>query len=118
MITNTSITTYHKGYDAETRLNTWERHYYSNVWWFGGKGASLNTGLTNANDYRVRIPYNTNENLNIADFSIGDIVLYGNGPKNITSQQDLQEYEFFIITSINNNTFSVDKNEHIHIGGK
>lgn len=118
MITNTSVTVYHKGYDTETRTNTWTRYFYEYAWWFGGKGSSVNKGYENANDYDIRIPYNINENANISHFAIGDIILYGSGPESISSQQDLSGYEFCNITSINNNDFSTHENKHIHLGGK
>ena len=62
------------------------------------------------------IPYDNNENLNIADFSIGDIVCKGNIGKTITSQSELNGVEFYNITAISNNTFG--NNQHIHLGGK
>ena len=52
MITNASLTIYHKEYDETTRLEKWVRNNYSQVWWFGGKGASINKGYDNANDVR------------------------------------------------------------------
>ena len=116
MITNTDITLYHKWFDEEARLEKWIRHYYEKVWWFGGKGTNTQIGYENANDVQIRIPYESNENLNIADFSIGDIVCKGNIEKTITSQSELNGVEFYNITAINNNTFG--NNQHIHLGGK
>lgn len=116
MLTNTDMTLYHKGFDEETRLNKWIRHYYEKVWWFGGKGANTQMGYENANDVQIRIPYENNENLNIADFSIGDIVCKGNIEKAITNQSELNGVEFYNITAISNNAFG--NNQHIHLGGK
>ena len=116
MLINSEMTLYHKGFDEETRLNKWIRHYYEKAWWFGGKGASTQKGYENANDVQIRIPYESNENLNITDFSIGDIVCKGNIEKTITSQSELNGVEYYNITAINNNTFG--KNAHIHLGGK
>ena len=116
MLTNSDMTLYHKVLDTETRLEKWERYYIEKVWWYGGKGANTQTGYENANDVQIRIPYEMNENLNIADFSIGDIVCKGNIEKTITSQSELNGVEFYNITAINNNTFG--KNAHIHLGGK
>lgn len=116
MITNTDITLYHKGFDEETRLNKWIRYYYEKAWWFGGKGANTQMGYENANDVQIRIPYESNENLNIANFSIGDIVCKGNIEKKITNQSELNGIEFYNITAISNNTFG--NNQHIHLGGK
>lgn len=118
MITNGSVTVYHKGYDTELKLNTWTRYFYQNAWWFGGKGSHINKGYENANDYDIRIPYESNSTLNIVNFSIGDIILKGTGPQSITSQKNLEGYEFCNITSINNNDFSTESNKHIHLGGK
>ena len=116
MLINSDMTLYHKVHDAETRLEKWERYYIEKVWWYGGKGANTQTGYENANDVQIRIPYESNEDSNIADFSIGDIVCKGNIEKTITSQSELNGVEYYNITAINNNTFG--NNAHIHLGGK
>ena len=116
MLVNSDMTLYHKVLDTETRLEKWERYYIEKVWWYGGKGANTQTGYENANDVQIRIPYDMNENLNIANFSIGDIVCKGNIGKTITSQSELNGVEFYNITAISNNTFG--NNQHIHLGGK
>ena len=115
MITNSSVTIYHKsGLDVSTRTELWTRYNYDNVWFFGGKGAGINKGYENANDVQVRIPYSND--LDISNFSIGDIVIQGTLDTDIDTQQDLDNYTFYNITSINDNNFG--NNPHIHIGGK
>ena len=115
MITNSNITVYHQdGIDATTRLEKWTRYNYSNVWFFGGKGASINKGYDNANDVDIRIPYNSN--ISIGNFAIGDIVVQGTLTTDITRQQDLSSYQIYNITSINDNNFG--NNPHIHLGGR
>lgn len=116
MICNSSATIYHKGIDEETMLETWERFNYQNVWFFGGKGASINKGYENANDVNVRIPYGQNEGLQIGNFSIGDIVVQGTLNIDINTQQDLSDYDVYNITSITDNNFG--NSRHIHLGGK
>lgn len=116
MICNGSATIYHKGIDEETMLETWERFNYQNVWFFGGKGAGLNKGYENANDVNVRIPYGQNDGLDIINFSIGDIVVQGTLNLNISTQQDLSDYDVYNITSITDNNFG--NSRHIHLGGK
>ena len=116
MITNSEMTLYHKEFDETKRLEKWTRHNYGKVWWFGGKGANTQKGYENANDVQIRIPYKSNKNLNITDFSIGDIVCKGNIEKTITNQSELNGIEFYNITAINDNTFGNE--QHIHIGGK
>ena len=115
MMTNASLTHYHKTIDNETRLEKWIRYNYDNVWWFGGKGSSINKGYENANDVDVRIPYDKND-IDISNLAIGDIIIKGTLDINITTQQDLKNYEVYNITSINNNNFGI--NQHIHLGGK
>ena len=115
MITNASLTHYHKTIDYETRLEKWIRYNYDNVWWFGGKGSSINKGYENANDVDVRIPYDKN-NIYISNLAIGDIIIKGTLGTDITTQQDLKNYEVYNITSINDNNFGI--NQHIHLGGK
>ena len=115
MITNASLTHYHKTLDETTRLEKWIRYNYENVWWFGGKGSSINKGYENANDVDVRIPYDKND-IDISNLAIGDIVIKGTIDTDITTQKDLNSYEVYNITSINDNNFGVDP--HIHLGGK
>lgn len=114
MITNSSLTIYHKVLDEETRLEKWIRYNYSKVWFFGGKGASINKGYNNANDVDVRIPYNME--LDVNNFAIGDIIVKGELHQEIATQQDIINCEIYNITSINDNNFG--NNPHIHIGGK
>jgi len=117
MITNSSLTIYHRdGLDTTTHLEKWKRYNYDNVWFFGGKGARLNKGNDDANDVEVRIPYDQNSALNIQDFEIGDIIVQGHLDLDIETQQDLKDYLIFNITSINNNNFG--NNQHIHLGGR
>ena len=115
MIINASLTHYHKTLDEATRLEKWIRYNYENVWWFGGKGSSINKGYENANDVNARIPYDKND-IDISNLSIGDIIIKGTLNTDITTQQDLKNYEVYNITSINDNNFGV--NPHIHLGGK
>ena len=115
MITNASLTHYHKTLDEATRLEKWIRYNYENVWWFGGKGSSINKGYENANDVNVRIPYDKND-IDINNLAIGDIIVKGTLNTDITTQQDLKKYEVYNITSINDNNFGINK--HIHLGGK
>ena len=117
MITNNKVTIYHKsGLDVATREELWTRYNYDNVWFFGGKGAGINKGYTDANNVDIRIPYDQNNNLDISHFSIGDIIIEGKIETDITKQQDLSDYDIYNITSINNNDFG--NNQHIHIGGR
>ena len=114
MITNSKLTIYHKGFNKQTMLETWQRFNYDNVWIFGGKGAIINKGYEDSDNITIRIPYD--KNLNIENFSIGDIIVPEKVTLNITSQQDLSSYDVYNITSIINNNFG--NNKHIHIKGK
>jgi len=116
MICNSKVTIYHmNGLDISTNFEKWVRYNYDNAWFFGGKGAGINKGYENANDVQVRLPYDSNE-LNINNFAIGDIIVKGEVKTNIDTQQDLDGYEVYNITSINDNNFGNSK--HIHLGGK
>lgn len=116
MICNSKVTIYHmSGLDVSTNFEIWTRYNYDNAWFFGGKGAGINKGYDNANDVQVRLPYNKNE-LDINNFAIGDIIVKGEINVDIETQQDLNDYEVYNITSINNNNFG--SNKHIHLGGK
>lgn len=112
MLVNSSLTVYHKvEIDHDYK---WVRHFYKNIWWFGGKGSSTNKGYENANDVQIRIPYDLNLDLDYNNFGIDDILVQGKY-KDITSEEDIQG-EYYNITSLNNNVFG--NNKHIHIGGK
>lgn len=116
MLVNNGLTIYHKSLDEDTRLEKWTRYNYNNAWFFGGKGAGLRKGYDNANDVEIRLPYDSNNNLNINNFAIGDIIVQGTLSLNINTQNDLSDYLTYNITSINDNKFG--NNQHIHIGGK
>lgn len=113
MITNSSLTVYHK--IKNEHKYEWKRFYYKNVWWFGGKGTSLNKGYENANDVQIRIPYESNKDLKYENFEIGDILIKGKVVKDIKSENEIDE-EYYNITSLNNNVFGNSK--HIHVSGK
>ena len=112
MLVNSSLTVYHKV--EIDRDYKWVKYFYKNIWWFGGKGSSLNKGYAEANDVQVRIPYDLNPNLDYNNFGIGDILVQGER-KDITNEEDIQG-EYYNITSLNNNTFG--NNKHIHVSGK
>lgn len=117
MITNSTLTVYHKnGLDVATRTEKWVRYNYDNVWFFGGEGASTNKGYENANDVQIRIPYKQNDNLDPNNFDIGDIIVQGTLDIDIETQQDLEGYLVYAITSKTDNQFG--SQPHIHISGK
>ena len=113
MITNTDITVYHKGIDNTTRLETWTRFYYPDAWVFDVKGSVVRDGYQYNNRIEVRIPYETNENLDIANFEIGDIVCNGNLQIDVETQADVPNA--YNITSKKDNRYG--NNPHIHLGG-
>lgn len=113
MLTNSSLTVYHK--IENDREYKWVKYNYEKIWWYGGKGASLNKGYENANDVQIRIFYELNPKLDYGNFGIGDILVQGTLESDITSEEDI-EGEYYNITSLNNNIFG--KNKHIHISGK
>ena len=115
MLVNSSLTVYHKV--IKNREDTWVKHFYKNIWWFGGKGSSLNKGYENANDVQIRIPYDLNSSLDYNNFGIGDILVQGEY-EDIVSENDLKDLNipYYNITSLNNNVFG--NNKHIHVSGK
>jgi hypothetical protein len=117
MITNSKVTIYHmSGLDVVTHYEKWVRYNYDNAWFFGGRGAGLNKGYADANDVDVRIPYDKNSELDINNFSIGDMIVQGELTDDIETQEDLKGNIVYYIKSINNNNFGI--NQHIHLGGK
>ena len=117
MITNSSMTLYHKRLNSSTRLDEWDRYPIENVMWQGGKGASINKGYDKSNDIKVFIPYDTNEGLEKVPFSIGDIIVKGNVEDNILKQSDLKVDNYNITTLINND-YGSDDMKHIQLGAK
>lgn len=115
MITNSSMTLYHKIINQDTKLEEWVRYNFEKIWWFGGKGAGLNKGYDNANDVEVRIPYKLNK-IDVDKIHIGDILVKGTLKTDIKTQRDLSNQEVYNITSIKNNNFG--GTPHIHLGGK
>ena len=113
MRTNSSLTIYHKTTNETTLLVKWVRINIDRVWWFGGKGAGISKGYSNANDVDIRIPDNQ---ISVNDISIGDILIKGKLEADIQSQQDLNQEEVYNITSIVDSNFG--NNPHIYIGGK
>lgn len=115
MLVNSSLTVYHK--IKQDHDYKWVRYYYEKVWWFGGKGVSLNKGYDNANDVQIRIPYDLNPMLDYNNFGIGDILVQGEY-EDIESENDLNDLNipYYNITSLYNIIFG--DNKHIHIGGK
>lgn len=112
MITNGSITYYHKTLD-NNKLPVWNRYVFEDVWHFGGEGSSINKGYENANDVNIRIPMEYVNNKDI--FEIGDIISIGINPP-ISKTTDLLYTEFYNVTSITINEYG--SNPHVHLGGK
>lgn len=115
MITNSSLTIYHKYFDKVSKVDKWKRQKIKNVWWYGGKGANYNKGLENANEVKIRIPKDIND-LSDLEVEIGDILVKDIIDKEISMQSDLKSYETYNITSIIDNDTGLNK--HIHIEGK
>ena len=115
MITNSSLTIYHKYFDKVSRLDKWKRQEVQKIWWYGGKGANYNKGLENANEVKIRIPKDIND-LSDLEVEIGDILVKDIIDKEISMQSDLKSYETYNITSIIDNDTGLNK--HIHIEGK
>lgn len=113
MITNKSITYYHKTLDDNTKIEQWSRTIFTSAWVYETISANVDKGYDNSNKVGIRIPMKFVKNINI--FSIGDIVAIGI-QNDITKQNDLAGKEFYNITSININNFG--NNPHIHLKGR
>lgn len=122
MLCNSSITIYHyDGLDVVNHFEKWKRINYgtkeeNTVWFHGGKGAGINKGYENANDFTCRIWYEKNPKLCISDFAIGDIVVNDALDFDIQTQQDLKDYLVYNIQSITDEKNGLS--QHIYIGGK
>ena len=114
MISNSDLTIYHKSFNEVSGLDEWVRYNYSNVWIFDSIDARVSEGYTNQNRVEVRVPLT--ENVDISNFSLGDIIVKGNLSIDINMQKDLEGYQKFNIVGINNNNFG--KRPHIHITGE
>jgi hypothetical protein len=112
----TDITLYHYIFDEETQTEKYEKSYFYNVSWDGGKGASINKGYTEANDITIRIFHKDNLNLKESNFSIGDFFVAGICNKEITMKSELKD-TYNITTIIPRIRGSIATN-HIQIGAK
>ena len=117
MITNSSMTLYHKRFNPKKRLDEWDRYPIENVMWQGGEGASINKGYDKANDITVFIPYDKNKGLEKVPFSIGDIIIKGDIEDSISKQSDLKVNSYNITTAISNIDYD-DNMKHWYIGAK
>lgn len=116
MITRSAVTIYHLiGQDAVTRLEKYVRYTYEECWYHDSQVAQINQGIDNANKIRIRIPYKQNDNLDINNFAKGDIIVKGALDFDIDTQQDLEGYEVYNITSYNDDNYGI--RPHIYIGG-
>lgn len=114
MTTNASMTLYHRN----DKTGKYTRFFIEKVMWQGGKGAGIDKGYENANDVTVRIPKQENDLINVV-FDIGDIIVKGNVPNEITKKSDLQGFnDIYNITLIKDNDFGSPCMQHIHLGGK
>jgi len=113
MITNNTITYYHKVLNNTTKLEEWSKVVFQNVWTFINIEAMNNKGYENANVINVRIPFYEVQDRSI--FDIGDIIAIGE-QDDIQRQTDLKGKQFYNVTSVNINTYG--NNPHIHLGGK
>ncbi len=112
MITNNSITYYHKTFDSIDRIEKWNRYSFDKVWKFGVKGSTTNKGYDNSNAVDIRIPMEYVQDTSI--FAIGDLVAVGEYGS-IEVQSDLDGAEYYNITSVTINNFG--NNQHIHLRG-
>ena len=117
MVSNGKVTVYHVSLNKTTKLEEYTRFNYDNVWFFGGKGAGINKGYENANDFDCRLPYSI-KGLDFSNFAIGDVVVQDEVKLNISDSKELTDagYTIYTITSLNNNNFG--NSPHIHMGGK
>lgn len=113
MVTNNTITYYHKTLNEGTKLEEWTKYTFNHVWCFAKKAVTEDAGIANSNDIQVRIEMKYIDNLSI--FKEGDIILIGEG-NDITTQSDLQGQDFYKVTSITVNNFG--GTPHIHLGGR
>lgn len=109
MLNNSELTQYTKTYNKVRRVDEWTRINHDKVFWTGGKGASLNKGLSEANDVTVRVPCP-------ASFKVGDLVVKGRLEQDITKQSDLDNS--YTVNTVIENNYSKTGIDHIHIGAK
>lgn len=117
MITNSSMTLYHKRYNSNKGLDEYDRYTIDYVNWQGGKGASIDKGYEKANDIKIWIPYLKNEDLSEIPFAIGDVIVKGVINDKIIKQSDLKVDNYNITTLIDNN-YGSNNMQHIYIGAK
>ena len=118
MITNGSLTIFHKGFDVDTRLEKWIRFNYSNVWFVDKQGAIIDKGYSERNNFECRIPYAQNENLNVKNFAKADIAIKGTINYDISDDSELDDFETYNIKVITNANYGTSDRQHIHLSGE
>lgn len=113
MITNASLTIFHKELDNETRIEKWTRYNYDKVWMFIKEGVIQNNGFENSNSAEIRIPYNLNPNVNIKNFSKEDVIVGEKIIEDIKSIKELTGKKTYLLMSITNNIYGTEP--HIHL---
>lgn len=114
MITNCSLTVYHKGFDNINKIETWQRFEYENAWWFEIKNSTNNKGYEDNSKVNVRIPYSSKPD--VKNFAFGDLLVNGKTSLNINSELDLKDFEVYKISSITDNKTGTEP--HIHLVGE
>jgi len=118
MKTNKTITIYHKCFNADTKLDKWQRQISLKAMVQGGRGASINKGYDKANDISIWIPFvenniNSIDNLKnkilittksneVIELAKEDIIVFSETDEEIEVQKDLQLENFNITTLIVN----------------
>ena len=110
MLINTDVTVYNRTYNSKSGLDTWNRVYVPEAWWYKNEKASITTeGLKSADVYTIRIP----------DVGVmlkkDDYVVRGDCGVEMETVKDLEGFEKTRITSVNYNTFG--DNPHIKAVG-
>lgn len=114
MLTNTDATLYRRSYDADIRLDRWERIYLPAVWWFENEQSAVTTNARKTADIcTVRIPLKLTENP--ITVRKDDYLVKGDCEIEMQTAKDLVQKEHFKVSAANLNAFG--SNPHIKVTG-
>jgi hypothetical protein len=128
MMTNTKMSVFNKYTEPFTRDVKFKKHVIDNVFWDDSKGVNLNRGYDNADAVNVYIPKDKNDmsdyvnpkHYNGSNWTLnnGDLIIKGEVAENeVSGIKELNAYEVFTITMVDDKDFGSPNMQHFEIRG-
>jgi len=129
MMTNTKMSVFNKYTDTFTKDIIYKKHIIDKVFWDDSKGVNLNRGYDNADEVNIYIPKDENDmseyvkpkqyNGNGWTLNNGDFIIKGEVIENeVSGIKELNSYDVFTITMVDDKDFGSENMHHFEIRGK